>query len=387
MNFSAESRAKRIVIRAHKDPFRIATADKTLGKNLIGNNVGNLIFSQASYRLLSHHETKVRRYRGQSAWLLNQTADAFVIPLANAFRKAFVEPLNSLATLVEDLKIPVVVLGVGAQSGRDGSPEVRDAAKRFVAAVLDHSAKIGVRGEYTKSYIESLGFAPENIEVIGCPSMFMHGNQIRVVKKVEQIEENSQIAFNLSPYRKKMAPIANANLARYPNLTYFAQDLETLRVMRGGEFIGKDRPGMPIPRNHPLLAQDKTVFPLDPKTWFEELAKREFTFGSRIHGTIASIIAGTPELLLAHDSRTTELADYHRLPYRQLSEVADDVLARDLYEFANYEQMFAQHQENYERMIGFIELNGLQPATLEDNAAFDDRIAAKKYPPIVRVKS
>lgn len=375
------------MVRAHKDPFKIASADKTIAKNLIGNNVGNLILSQASYRLLSHKNAKVRRYNGQSAWFMNHTADAFVVPLANAFRKAFVDPLNTLSDLIEDLKIPVIVLGVGAQSGRDNSPEVIEAAKRFVSAVLNHSAKIGVRGEYTKQYIQSLGFAADNIEVIGCPSMFMHGNEIRVSKKVDQIERDSEIALTLSPYRKKMAPIANANLAEYPNLTYFAQDVATLRVMRGGEFMEKDRPGMPISREHPLLSQDKTVFPLDPKTWFDELAKRDFTFGSRIHGTIASIIAETPALLLAHDSRTTELADYHRLPYKQLKEIESNVLARELYDFVDYAPMFAQHLENFDRMMAFMKLNGLQPATAEDNVEFDARIAATKYPPIVRVKS
>lgn len=144
---------------------------------------------------------------------------------------------------------------------------------------------------------------------------------------------------------------------------------------------------MPISREHPLLSQDKTVFPLDPKTWFDELAKRDFTFGSRIHGTIASIIAETPALLLAHDSRTTELADYHRLPYKQLKEIESNVLARELYDFVDYAPMFAQHLENFDRMMAFMKLNGLQPATAEDNVEFDARIAATKYPPIVRVKS
>jgi len=43
----------RILVRAHKDPFTVADASTTLRRNLIGSNVGNLVFSQATFRLLS----------------------------------------------------------------------------------------------------------------------------------------------------------------------------------------------------------------------------------------------------------------------------------------------------------------------------------------------
>jgi len=42
-----------ILIRSHKNPFTVADADTTYRQNLIGNNTGNLVFSQAVYRLLS----------------------------------------------------------------------------------------------------------------------------------------------------------------------------------------------------------------------------------------------------------------------------------------------------------------------------------------------
>ena len=46
-----------ILIRAHKNPFTVADADTTYRQNLIGNNTGNLVFSQAVYRLLSTSDT------------------------------------------------------------------------------------------------------------------------------------------------------------------------------------------------------------------------------------------------------------------------------------------------------------------------------------------
>ncbi len=43
----------RILVRSHKSPFTVADAETTLERNLIGSNTGNLVFSQATYRLLS----------------------------------------------------------------------------------------------------------------------------------------------------------------------------------------------------------------------------------------------------------------------------------------------------------------------------------------------
>ena len=49
----------RILIRSHKNPFTVADAESTLERNLIGSNTGNLVFSQAAYRLLSTAENQV----------------------------------------------------------------------------------------------------------------------------------------------------------------------------------------------------------------------------------------------------------------------------------------------------------------------------------------
>ena len=38
-----------ILIRSHKNPFTVADADTTYRQNLIGNNTGNLVFSQAVF--------------------------------------------------------------------------------------------------------------------------------------------------------------------------------------------------------------------------------------------------------------------------------------------------------------------------------------------------
>ncbi|AGS69543.1 hypothetical protein [Streptomyces collinus] len=62
---------------------------------------------------------------------INAEFDAFVVPLANAFRPSFENALKRLTRLITRLRIPVVVLGVGAQTGVSHDPaRLRQIARR-----------------------------------------------------------------------------------------------------------------------------------------------------------------------------------------------------------------------------------------------------------------
>src|SRR6188768_3431337 len=128
-----------ILIRSHKNPFTVADADTTYRQNLIGNNTGNLVFSQAVYRLLStaDNDLETSGLAKSNPRVINSRFDHVVIPLANAFRP----------TYIEQLTIPVTVLGVGEQASLDGvhkgADSVKPATTRFLRAVLDRSPSIG----------------------------------------------------------------------------------------------------------------------------------------------------------------------------------------------------------------------------------------------------
>ena len=55
--------------------------------------------------------------------------------------------------------------------------DVANATKKFVRAVLNTTASIGVRGEFTFNYLRSLGFSSKEVDVIGCLSMFLYGDR------------------------------------------------------------------------------------------------------------------------------------------------------------------------------------------------------------------
>jgi hypothetical protein len=387
-----------ILIRAHKNPFTVADADTTYRQNLIGNNTGNLVFSQAVYRLLSAAGADVETsgLARSHPRVINSRFDHVVIPLANAFRSTYLETLDALSNLIEQLSIPVTVLGVGSQASLKGvykgADTVDPATTRFVRAVLNHSPSIGVRGDHTRDYLKSLGFGDEHVKVIGCPSMFMYGPNLKVEKKVESLSYDSPIAFNVSPYVPEMGPVSLYAAEHFPNLVYMAQNIQTLELMLYGSYPKGKRmnamaaSGAPITLEHPLIRSDRVRFFLDPKTWFEHLAEYDFSFGTRIHGNIAALLAGTPALLLAHDSRTLELAEYHEIPHRTITSIEDDADPLSLYAECDWNRLNKAHPDRWDSFASFLGEHRLTHVydDGQDPSDFDNRLAATEFPPPVR---
>jgi hypothetical protein len=385
----------RIVVRAHKHPFTVADAETTYERNLIGSNTGNLVFSQAVHRLLStsDNELSSSRLLTESASTLNAEVDQVVIPLANAFRPRFMSQLEAMSTLVEGLTVPVTVLGVGAQAPLDGEQKDADAvaaaARRFVRAVLDRSPSIGVRGEFTRDYLRSLGFGDEHVQVIGCPSMFMWGPELELQRRFDQLTADSPIAMNISPYVAQMGPLSRSCAERYPNVVYMGQNIQTLELLLYGTYPNKGTmatTGAPVTLKHPLIRQDRTRFFLDPKTWFDHLAQYAFSFGTRIHGNIAALLAGTPALLLVHDARTLELAEFHEIPYRLVTDVDPTTDPIELYAETSWERLVKGHSARWDTFSAFLTQHNLRHVYTEgqDPTAFDQELAALEFPPPVR---
>ena len=357
-----------VLLRAVKDADEVVPPETALLRNTIADNAGNLIFSFAAQRILTTPATRVTADRfvikPGDAERINEQYDAYVLPLANAFRLGYEPMLVRLTALIRRLRIPVVVLGVGSQAGVDNDTErlapIAGTVRDFVSAVLDHGPSIGVRGELTRDYLVGLGF--RDVDVIGCPSLFMEGDRLTIRPPTATLDATSRLAINVSPYLARMGPIVQRHVERYRDLVYIPQDIDTLELLLWGDPVAGVAPDDPRPIHlaHPLFRDDKVRFFLDPPPWFAFLAERDFAFGSRIHGTIAALIAGTPAVVLAHDSRTLELARYFDIPHRLLRDVDPATLdAADLLAEADFGPLMTGHAERYARFVGFLDRHGL----------------------------
>jgi hypothetical protein len=383
-----------ILLRARKDPFEVVSAEDTLIRNMIADNSGNLIFFEAAHKILATRGTTVTADRllidPGDADEINERYDAYVIPLANAFRLSYQPILDRMTQLIRRLRIPVVILGVGAQSNlryeTDRLRPIEASVRAFVAAVLERAPSIGVRGEFTHDYLTGLGF--RDVEVIGCPSMFFHGDRMLIEKRPGDLAPDAALAINVTPYVKRMGDIVMAHHARYPNLGYIAQDLATLELLLWGESergAARRTEALPVHITHPIFVENKVRFYVDPWPWIEALRTADFAFGTRIHGNIAALLAGTPSYVLAHDSRTLELARYFEIPHRRMSDVEPDTDASELYAEADYTGLMRGHAARFATFTDFLTRHGLAHVFEEgqDPTSFDRQVAGTAYPPAV----
>lgn len=385
----------RILIRSGKSPFDVVSYEETLARNTIGTNSGNLIFSEAAWRVLSAKGVTLTAgsftANPKDAALINESYDHLVLPFANAFRASFKNKLDDFTKLIQNLKIPVTVLGVGAQtdasySGKNLS-EIKDSVSRFVRAVLNRSPSIGVRGEYTYDFLRKIGFNDDEVKIIGCPSLFYHGPNLPKIRKGEKIDRNSLISMNVSPYVSGIADLFEKNFAHYENLFYVPQNNESIdQLLWNGANLAPNAKVFPTSTSHALFKKNRVRFFIDPQTWFQGLKNCEFVFGTRIHGNIAALLAGVPAFVLAHDSRTLELARYFEIPHLPYTEIGNKRLAEDFFEIADYSAFEENHSSRFENYAKFLQASGLRHIYLDGEdggAGFDQEIAKANFPAVM----
>ena len=370
---------KRYLMRASMSPLDNPTAAEAIGSDLIWGNTGNLLFFQSVYRaLLTDSETIIdcidvdREYDRSQAEEINEKYDAFIVPLANAFRKSFARGLSYLTSLIEKLSIPVIVIGVGYQGGlREDITASRswdEGVRRFCKAVLKHSAGIGIRGEITASYLKHLGFRQEqDFTVIGCPSLFTYGKQLPQPKE-PTIGPGLKVNFSCSvtlknDYHKLFGRLRKefADYYYIPQNTYELQSLYCgLELAESCPFI-REVPADYIGRQDGQAYLENRVRGFfTAASWLGFLQERDMNIGTRIHGSIAGVLAGLPVFVIPPDTRVMELVTYHELPHALLEEIALDKPFSELLEKIDFTQIRRNHPERFERYHGFLKASGLE---------------------------
>ncbi|MDM4763912.1 polysaccharide pyruvyl transferase family protein [Galbitalea sp. SE-J8] len=388
----------RILLRAGKSPFQVFTPEQSLavgGTGVFGANAGNLLFSGAVHRALSVPDAEVvtdgfvlenLKNVPKMADHIDERYDHVVLPFANAFRPGFAGQLATYAELIERLHVPVTVVGVGAQMAvgadrPDAGAEFDEVVARFVRAVLARSATLGVRGARSAAYLAQLGFGPDAIDVIGCPSLFTERDGFAI--RPRDVTRESRIDLT---YTGGLSALVDRAVERYPRLEFVAQEHHRLRLLlEGADPAGYDGRG-PLGTGHPLYRDDRIRFFVDARTWTDHLAGFDLAFGTRIHGAIAALLARVPAIVLAYDSRTLELAEYHGIPHRDFHAVGPGTDVATLAADADLTEFHARFPELAAHYRAFLTANGLAHIWQDGgaNPGYDARLAALELPPAVR---
>jgi len=371
---------KKILMRAPVSPFENPDPVRAVLDDLVSTNAGNLLFPHSLTRTLMVPGTDVvfdktaKRPTDEELEQINAACSAFVIPLANGFRKTFADSLRRLTDMVNHLTIPCVVAGVciGAEIDEFGNAKLQDAypfdddAREFCRAILKKSAMIGVRGEVTATYMEHLGFAREkDFTVIGCPSMFLYGPDLPAPK---ELHLSPELKVNLNGRINVPAQVQRflQRVCRdYPDHMYIPQNTYEIATVFAGRDIMDGCPfrrltePFPMDYSSPLYRENKVRAFVNFPAWQAFLRERDMNVGTRIHGNIAGVLSGIPVFILASDSRVTELSNYHHIPHMSAPALTDEQDLRSVTEKVDFRSVLDGHRERFDHYIDFLHANGL----------------------------
>lgn len=365
----------KILMRAGMSPIKKYSVMEMIHNNMIGNNMGNMLFPYAIMNNIMTDDVKIDTrlffdsISKRKIDKINRKYDYFLIPLANAFRISFIDELNRITSFVEQLKIPAIVIGVGVQ--RKASDAVKilelcDAVRRFMDAVLKRSAMVGVRGENTAKYLELLGYEREkDFTVVGCPSMYLYGDKLPD-NHYHCLDDNSKISINSKAELKEpLHEFLYHTKQKFKDVCYVPQVIDEIRHMYYGKDTVKNLTDniskfFPMKFGYEKEGEWEAKSFLHPQAWMDYLKERDFSVGSRIHGNIAAILAGTPCFIIVSDERIKELVEYHKIPHCFLKDLKPDSDLLEMIQSQDFNSIYDGYKERFEHYLDFLHKNGLK---------------------------
>ncbi|MEE1012443.1 MAG: polysaccharide pyruvyl transferase family protein, partial [Acutalibacteraceae bacterium] len=265
-------------------------------------NFGNKVWLQGILAEITSEETIYEfGYDNLSEDYINNNYDCVLMPLANCFRLNWVQYMEKRASHISKLKIPVYVIACGIQAKSYDElnslvESIKEPSTKFIKSVYNTGGEFALRGYFTAEFFEKLGF--KNAVVTGCPSIFQMGRDLtisneKVSKKDFVASINGTFKLPVSDKSVKSADFicqdVNGKVLYDPK--YFESDPLSFRrilkyIKRGDyDFVR-------------AAANNKIKLFADTQQWMSYYIYNsvDFSFGSRIHGTIMPILSGVPSL-------------------------------------------------------------------------------------------
>ena len=382
---------KRILVIAPRDclqPFDYTQPLQEVAK-AIGYNSGNNIFWFSIQKLLLAEgvdvSTKSQEQCETDIDAINRDFEAAVMCPANALNYDFRDNLRRMARLFSSFRIPVFVIGLGAQSSYDYDMTFLDTigndVKSFVSAVLNTGGSIACRGHFTGEVLAKCGFTSgRDYEVLGCPSLYMYGCATQV-----QTPPLSRREINPAFNGPEMFGKGNLRrlLSKFPRSIFVSQDraytflyspsgpdAETVSLMSASS----------VAAFRELISADRLKLYCDFLSWRDMLRESgiNFVVGTRIHGCIAAILSGIPAYIWAKDSRVREMAEFFDIPCGKLpSRLASTPNLHALYEKADYANFNSALPSRFAAFKRYMNRNGLPWG--EDFKFIEAKLESERY--------
>jgi len=323
---------------------------------LSGNNSGNILFTYGS-----KSQCKIPEHLGfefeDRIHHINSSFSSIVVPAANWIIAEF--DFGSLAKQLSQITIPICVVGLGSQTRINHIQYLPKGSIDFLKEISKKSSLIGVRGEKTKEILKALGI--ENVLVCGCPSIFPNFHLPPVWEKVK-ISQHTRISISFTRYgrndpdqggyQRQLAELA-ARIGSSIILQSEADEISYLQEPNQETAQWLCQYYQIKHADLPSLIRKMQFFTSQEKWVAFHRENTDLTISSRIHGCIASLLAGKPAILLAHDQRTQELAQTMGIPQLSIETFKDIRSKEDLNQYLSIlnESLFREKQfENLEKL-------------------------------------
>lgn len=322
----------------------------------LGANSGNLVFQYACTLMVDAPKTHIGMTEtpyGDVAAV--QATKKMIVPAANHLRAD--SDWTGLNNFLAGINKPLIVMGLGAQSPKiGGASETLEVLRgnkgvvRMIDILRERAEFVTVRGDYTKTICHEMGL--HDVHVLGCPSATINpdphlGRNMQA--KLEAVRDGGRDGGRDSATPPRIAVTAAApfeiredppkrdverQLFKWVSQTdglYVQQSggIDAMRATNGRwyEMARGARASITkvmAPDIEPLDAWAYMAkggrFYISARHWRDEMRDMDLCIGTRLHGNMAAIAAGTPGIIIAHDSRTGELGQTMHLPRLDLAD-------------------------------------------------------------------
>lgn len=342
--------------------------------NYSGKNSGNLLIGQSIFEeIVSDEHAFGTSFSVQE---VNERFDVIVIAAANFLYKGF--DFSYLADFLEGTRLPIVMAGLGAQAAdaSGGMVEIPSGTRRMLSVVSERTKSIGVRGHFTAEVMSNLGF--KNVQPIGCPSLYRARRRDLGLKRPSTCSElrvtlngsRNVTEHSHSPEAAIQLEAAIIRLCVEQRYNYVLQnEMPEIFIAEGNSLpVGYENHLSTIVSkfNIPMHEREyidfiKSNFKIffDLESWDNYIKEFDISIGSRFHGNIIALTNGIPAVLFSHDSRTTEMAEFMRIPHIPVN-LIDTISIERIIEMADFSSFEKNYCELYDNFARFLEDNGLR---------------------------
>ena len=321
-----------------------------------GNNTGNILFTNSVFSHLALSKNIGFNFY-ENICKINVHSNYVVIPAANWIIKSI--DFGFLAEQLKQVTRPICCVGLGAQIKISETKDLHSGTIDFLKVLSQKSSLIGVRGKKTEEILKGMGIP--NVLVVGCPSIFP---KLQPITRLDllPVQDKSRLSISFTRYSTK-DPDPNSCQQKLAHLAAAFSDSIVLQSEEAEIRYLENPDAETVPwlcsyynineSELPRLVS-KLQFFNSQESWVQfHRDNTDFTISSRIHGCVASLLAGKPALLLAHDQRTTELAETMGIPQRPIECVANIQTKEDLLNLIcglDYTDFFAKQIINLEKL-------------------------------------